>query len=132
MTGDGGRHWPIDDDLSALRERLLRHASAAGMRGTRLDDLLIAVNEAVINVLEHGGGEGTLSFWHSDAFITVDVCDTAGRLTPRYISPERPEDAVRGFGLWLMNRLCDEFTIDRTASGSRVRLRMSLGPAPAR
>ena len=30
-----------------------------------------------------------------------------------------------------MNRLCDEFTIDRTEEGSRVRLRMYLHPTPA-
>ncbi len=131
VTGDHGQHWPIDDDLSALRDRVLQHATLAGMGGERLDDLLIAVNEAVINVLEHGGGLGTVSVWHDNASITVDVVDTAGRLTPRHIPPRRPAGTVRGFGLWLMSQLCDEFTIHQTTGGSRVRLRMCLHPIPA-
>ncbi|MEV8634830.1 ATP-binding protein [Streptosporangium sp. NPDC051023] len=131
MTGDQGQHWPIDDDLSALRDRLLQQGTLAGMRGERLDDLLIAVNEAVINVLEHGGGQGTVSVWHDDASITVDVVDTAGRLAPRDIPPQRPADAVRGFGLWLMSQLCDELTIHQSTGESRVRLVMCLTPIPA-
>ncbi|MFJ2028130.1 ATP-binding protein [Streptosporangium sp. NPDC087985] len=131
MTGDRGRHWPIDDDLTALRQRLLQHAAQAGMRGERLDDLLLAVNEAVINVLEHGGGKGTLSIWHNDSCITVDVIDTAGNLAPRHIPPERPAGTVRGFGLWLMSQLCDELTIHQNPGESRVRLRMNLHAAPA-
>ncbi|MEV4183019.1 ATP-binding protein [Streptosporangium canum] len=131
MTGDHGQHWPIDDDLTALRQRLLRHAADAGMRGERLDDLLLAVNEAVINVLEHGGGKGTLSIWHNDACITVEVVDNMGDLAPRDIPPERPTGTVRGFGLWLMSQLCDEFSIHQVAGESRVRLRMLLHPSPA-
>ncbi|MDP9864152.1 MULTISPECIES: ATP-binding protein [Streptosporangium] len=132
MTGDHGQHWPIDDDLTALRQRLLHHAAQAGMRGERLDDLLLAVNEAVINVLEHGGGKGTLSIWHNDTCITVEVVDPAGTLAPRDIPPERPTGTVRGFGLWLMNELCDEFAIQQAEGESRVRLRMFLHPSPAR
>ncbi|WP_433248314.1 ATP-binding protein [Streptosporangium sp. CA-135522] len=130
MTGDHGQHWPIDDDLTGLRQRLLQHAAQAGMKGERLDDLLLAANEAVINVLEHGGGKGTLSIWHNDTCITVDVVDAAGNLAPRDIPPERPTGTVRGFGLWLMSQLCDEFSIEQSEGESRVRLRMRLHPTP--
>ncbi|MBB4916972.1 ATP-binding protein [Streptosporangium saharense] len=132
MTGDQGQQWPIDEDLSALRDHLLRRATLAGLRGDRLDDLLIAVNEAVINVLEHGGGEGTVTIRHDTAAITVDIVDSAGVLSQRDVPPRRPADAVRGFGLWLMSQLCDEFTIRRSDGRSRVRLRMSLDAVPAR
>ncbi|MEU3167160.1 ATP-binding protein [Streptosporangium sp. NPDC006930] len=128
MTGDHGQHWPIDEDLSGLRERLQYHAVQAGMRGERLDDLLLVTNEAVINILEHGGGKGTLAIWQNETHLTVDVTDTLGLLTTRYVPRERPTGTVRGFGLWLMNQLCDEFAIDQTEQGSRVRLRMRLVP----
>ncbi|WP_329427170.1 ATP-binding protein [Streptosporangium sp. NBC_01495] len=127
MTGDHGQHWPIDEDLSALRERLQYHAGRAGMRGERLDDLLLVTNEAVINVLEHGGGKGTLAIWQDETHLTIDVTDTLGLLTIWHVPGERPTGTVRGFGLWLMNQLCDEFAIERTEQGSRVRLRMRLG-----
>ncbi|GGQ30690.1 ATP-binding protein [Streptosporangium pseudovulgare] len=131
MTGDRGQHWPIDDDLTALRERLFRHATLAGMHGDRLDDLLLAANEAVINVLEHGGGKGTLSIWHNATCVTVEITDSSGDLAAKHVPPERPTDTVRGFGLWLMSQLCDELTIDQADEGSRVRLRMRLDAEPA-
>jgi anti-sigma regulatory factor (Ser/Thr protein kinase) len=126
VTGDHGQQWPIDEDLTALRERLSQRAAQAGIRGERLDDLLLAVNEAVINVLEHGGGEGTLSISQDETYLTVDVTDDVGRLATRHIPRKRPTGTVRGFGLWLMSQLCDEFTIQQVAGGSRVRLRMLL------
>ncbi|MFF5205299.1 ATP-binding protein [Streptosporangium sp. NPDC000396] len=132
MTGDHGQYWPIDDDLTALRERLLLHATQAGMHGERLDDLLIAVNEAVINVLEHGGGQGTVSVWHNDTSITVDITDAAGHLAAQDVPPKRPTNTTRGFGLWLMSQLCDEFTIHQAEGSSRVRLRMLLYPVHVR
>jgi anti-sigma regulatory factor (Ser/Thr protein kinase) len=132
VTGDHGQHWPIDEDLSALRDRLEYHAVRAGMRGERLDDLLLVTNEAVINILEHGGGKGTLAIWQDETYLTVDVTDTLGLLTPWYVPSERPTGTVRGFGLWLMNQLCDEFTIEQVEEGSRVRLRMRLGRPAAR
>jgi anti-sigma regulatory factor (Ser/Thr protein kinase) len=126
VTGDHGQQWPIDEDLTALRERLFQRATQAGIRGERLDDLLLAVNEAVINVLEHGGGDGTLSISQDETYLTVDVTDDVGHLASRHIPRQRPTGTVRGFGLWLMSQLCDEFTIQQVAGKSRVRLRMLL------
>ncbi|MFI6509825.1 ATP-binding protein [Streptosporangium sp. NPDC050855] len=131
MTADHGQHWPIDEDLSTLRERLHDQAVQAGMRGERLDDLLLATNEAVINVLEHGGGKGTLDIWRNETHLTVDVTDTMGLLGREHVPAQRPTGTVRGFGLWLMTQLCDEFTIEQITEGSRVRLRMDLRvPSP--
>ncbi|MEV4750330.1 ATP-binding protein [Streptosporangium sp. NPDC049248] len=132
MIGDHGQHWSIDEDLSALRERLHHYATQAGMRGERLNDLLLATNEAVINVLEHGGGKGTVDVWQDETHLTIDVTDTVGILATEHIPAKRPTGTVRGFGLWLMTQLCDEFTIERIAVGSRVRLRMNLRSPAAR
>lgn len=126
---------PISDDLTGLRRHLYHHTDQAGLAGTRRDDMVLAANEAVINVLEHGGANGTVSIRHDARALTVEVVDTAGRLRPEHARRERPgPGAARGFGLWLMGHLCDEFTIDQTEEGSRVRLRMYLHPmyAPAR
>ncbi|GAB3879622.1 hypothetical protein GCM10027612_05730 [Microbispora bryophytorum subsp. camponoti] len=61
---DHRRQWPITDDLAALRENIQRYALRAGLTGSRLDDLVIAANEAAINVLEHGGEP---ALWRSPA-----------------------------------------------------------------
>lgn len=131
MSTDQPTHWPITTDLAALRRRIHQHATEAGLTGTRLDDLLLAANEAAANVVEHGGGSGTLSIWHDETDVTVDVVDTAGRLRPRDVHRRRPSTQTgRGFGLWLMGRLCDEFTVHQDTGRSRVRLRMRLHPRP--
>ena len=94
--------WPISSDLAGLRRHLYHHTDRAGLAGTRRDDLVPAANEAVINVLEHGGATGTVSIRHDAQALTVEVVDAAGRLRPEHARRERPgPGAVRGFGLWL-------------------------------
>ncbi|MFB4273401.1 hypothetical protein [Nonomuraea sp. GTA35] len=46
----------ITRDLGVLRTRVRDHAAVAGLSGTRLDDLVVTVNEAAANVIEHGDG----------------------------------------------------------------------------
>ncbi|WP_338055743.1 ATP-binding protein [Streptosporangium subroseum] len=58
-------------------------ATDAGSAEERLEDLLLAANEAAVNVLEHGGGSGTLTVWHDETELTFDVVDTTGRLVPQ-------------------------------------------------
>lgn len=109
------RHrWAISRELSTLRGNISHHAADAGLNGRRLDDLLLAAHEATVNVLRHGGGEGTVTVWHDERYVTVDVVDRCGLLRPGDTCRERPAvGASGGFGLWLMGQLCDEFTIER-------------------
>ncbi|MFF3438588.1 ATP-binding protein [Streptosporangium sp. NPDC002721] len=131
MHADQHGHWPISTDLIGLRRHLYRYMSQVGLVGTRRDDLLLAANEAVINVLEHGDAVGSVSVWHDEADLVVDVVDDAGRLTSDQADRRRPAPgSVRGFGLWLMGRLCDEFTIRQSGGRSHVRLRMRLHATP--
>jgi anti-sigma regulatory factor (Ser/Thr protein kinase) len=130
VNPDQRTYWPISTDLTVLRQRIHRYATRAGLTGARRDDLLLAAHEAAINVMEHGGGSGTVTLWHDERDLTVNVVDIAGRLTPHDIHRRRPSPrADRGFGLWLMGQLCDEFTIHQERGRSHVRLRMRLRPA---
>ncbi|WP_169983706.1 ATP-binding protein [Microbispora sp. H10836] len=131
---DHRRQWPITDDLAALRENIQRYAVQAGLTGPRLDDLVIAANEAAINVLEHGGGAGTLAISCDGGVVAVDIADHVGALPPGAVPGERPGGrADRGFGLWLMGELCDSVTIDQIPGQSTVRLFMRVdgGDPPA-
>ncbi|MEW9531614.1 ATP-binding protein [Microbispora sp. NPDC049125] len=121
------QQWPITDDLAVLREHIQRYAVQAGLTGLRLDDLVIAANEAAINVLEHGGGVGTLAMWHDDTSLSVDVTDHAGVLRPEDVPKGRPSGKRdRGYGLWLMCRLCDSVSVDQAPGRSMIRLSVRL------
>ncbi|MEV4068630.1 ATP-binding protein [Nonomuraea fuscirosea] len=119
-----GVTWPISLDLAALRDLVCHHARQAGLSPQCAGDLALAANEAVTNVLDHAGGRGWVRIWADDGFLTVEVVDLAGRLGPGARLDEPPQAGPRGYGLWVMRRLCDEFAITQQSGSSRVRLRM--------
>lgn len=124
--------WPITEDLSLVRRRVHAFAADAGLCGQRLDDLVLAVNEAVGNVLEHGGGTGTVTVRADEQGVWVDVLDTAadlraGHLRRRVDGP--PPLGGRGFGLWLVQHVCDEVDIDHPGGNARLRVLMRHRPA---
>jgi anti-sigma regulatory factor (Ser/Thr protein kinase) len=123
MAGDEELRCAIDDDLSGLRAY-----AAAYLAGQRLDDLEIAANEAAANVLDHAGGTGTLTARHDDHGITVEITDDAGTLTPEHLQLTPDPTRPGGFGLWIINRLCDQVSLDHPEGRSRLILHMHHAP----
>ncbi|MGN9837394.1 ATP-binding protein [Nonomuraea sp. H19] len=66
---------PISPDLGLIRELVRIHGHHSGLRGHRLDDLVLAVNEAVTNVLDHGGKAGMVTSRRTRDGIAVEVLD---------------------------------------------------------
>lgn len=106
------------DDLGRIRAFVERHATAAGLSQDRAADLLLAVDEAVSNCVEHGlhGSDGAIEVCvvpESDA-VRVIVRDDAALFDPtRAIAADldvSPLDRARpgGFGIELMHRLVDK------------------------
>ncbi|MEV0618936.1 ATP-binding protein [Nonomuraea sp. NPDC050404] len=116
-------HSPITGDLALLRRQLRDFAAVAGLSGTRLYDLVIAVNEAAGNVLDHGGA-GTLTARADEAGVQVDIVDDAGTLTADHLRLSPDPDSHHGYGLNVIRRLCDEVTLDHPGGHSRLRLRI--------
>ncbi|GAA0975062.1 hypothetical protein GCM10009555_032290 [Acrocarpospora macrocephala] len=114
--------WPITSDLAELRDRVRVFGTGAGLSGQRLLDLVIAANEAATNVLQHGGGSGTLTAWSDEVGVSLEFVDAAGTLTDAHLDTG-PEPAVgHGAGLWLIRRLCDEVSLERVAGMARLHL----------
>lgn len=131
-SGSVSAEWPISDDLSALRSWIRDYAAGAGLGGVRLQDLVLAVNEAAANVLDHAGGDGHVRAWLEGEFVTVEIRDFAGRLVPAHADAGDPGlNRLRGRGLWLMRQLCDEVRIVRRPGGSSVVLRQAVHGPPA-
>jgi anti-sigma regulatory factor (Ser/Thr protein kinase) len=108
--------------LRALRAFVTWHGSAAGLRGHRLDDLVLAANEIATNSIRHGGGSGVLRLWAEAGTVICEARDR-GRLEWLLAGREVPHrDQHEGRGLWLTNQLCDLVQIRSCVEGTSVRL----------
>jgi anti-sigma regulatory factor (Ser/Thr protein kinase) len=113
-------------DLGLVREFVTARARSAGFSDARLDDLVLAVNELVTNSMRHGGGHGMVRVWGDDETFQCEVRDR-GWIDDPLAGRERPSDLRGGGrGLWIVNHLCDLVQVRSSASGSVVRLQMSL------
>lgn len=92
----------------------------------RCSDVVLAINEALANSAEfaylQADQPGTIDIQglHDAASqtLTVMVCDRGTWRTPQ----TDPAPRTRGRGIPLMEALSDEYEIDKTAEGTRVRM----------
>jgi anti-sigma regulatory factor (Ser/Thr protein kinase) len=111
--------------LYLVREIVARAASAHGLDEGRTSDLVLSVNELAGNSLRHGGGAGTLRIWKHGPALVCEIEDT-GHIDKPLVGRERPStDQERGFGLWLVNQMCDLVQVRTFKTGSVVRLHMA-------
>ncbi|WP_367137392.1 ATP-binding protein [Saccharothrix sp. HUAS TT1] len=113
--------------LSEVRARLDAWLATEGLSDDDRYDLLIAVNEAASNAVEHAyrpGEEGTVHIdadGRPDGSVHVVVTDHgAWRVPP-------PTLSARGRGLLLMRENVDEVLVDRQPGGTTVTLVLSAG-----
>lgn len=114
--------------LAAIRGRISRYATSAGLTGESCADFVVAVNEALTNVVRHGGGSGTLRLWR-DHDLICEVCDRgpgfdAGVYAGRTSRPAAT--GTGGMGLWLVRRLSPGSEIHSGPGGTRVRITAKL------
>jgi serine/threonine-protein kinase RsbW len=109
-------------DVGDMRRRVRAAARDAGLDSDDADRFTVAVNEAVINALQHGGGVAEVAI-RSDSGVLVTVADRGPGFAFEQPTPLPPPDQEHGRGLWLVHALCDDVTIDGGPYGTRVRLR---------
>jgi len=114
----------IGERLDAVRSFSARHAYAAGLSATQVTDLLIAISELGANAHCHAGGGGVIRFWCTADELVCQVED-AGHITdPLAATHIQPIDATRGYGLWLVNKVCDLVERRTGPGGTTTRLHM--------
>jgi anti-sigma regulatory factor (Ser/Thr protein kinase) len=115
------------DALSAVRAFVGELAADAGIVGVRRDDLLLAVSELATNSVRHGGGDGVLRVWHQRDSLVCEVADR-GTIEPPLAGRRRPAPGgLNGYGMWLVNQVCDLVQVRARDGGSVVRMRMRRG-----
>jgi anti-sigma regulatory factor (Ser/Thr protein kinase) len=115
--------------ITALRHTVTRAAENVGLRGQRLEDFVLAVNEIVTNAVRHAGGHGRLRMWLYAGAVRCEVVDNgAGIPQDRLNGHELPPSfAVSGRGLWLARHLCDLFMVQTGPQGTKITLCSSVG-----
>lgn len=114
----------VAGDLAGVRRLVAAHARASGLSASRVDDLVLAVNEVASNSVRHAGGRGTLRLWREGDTVLCEVRDE-GRLDDPLAGRRRPDfAALGGHGLWVTNQVCDLVQLRSFADGSAVRIHM--------
>jgi anti-sigma regulatory factor (Ser/Thr protein kinase) len=113
-------------NLAEVRALVFKHATGAGLTQTRANDLVLAVSEVAANTLRHTTSHGTLNIWHDQHEIVCEVHDEGTITDPLAGSRPPAPDASGGHGLWLVNQVCDLVEMRSDASGTTIRMHMSL------
>ena len=122
----------VAEQAGAVRGAVLRWARAVCRSREMVDDIGLAVYEALANVIEHAypaGAKHAVFELHAEReadTLTVVVADR-GRWRSRHPSPGT---SWRGRGLRLIEKLAAEFELCPNASGTLVRMRWPC-PEPA-
>ena len=123
----------IEADLGQLhriREFVTESAGALGASPASFDDLRIAVDEAVTNILTHGyDGSGyiELDIRAEGADLVILLRDRAPSYDPRLapaadLRPPGERDNPGGFGVHLMKSLMDEMDHRSVDGGNELRM----------
>jgi serine/threonine-protein kinase RsbW len=123
MTGDGRRYEMTYDrpaDLASVRAFVRATAGDLGLPERRADLLILAVSELATNTLQHTSGGGVVTLRAESGRLLCEVVDQGpvrrfGRAMP-------PAQEIRGRGLAIVERLCDEVGVTADGDGTRVRL----------
>jgi anti-sigma regulatory factor (Ser/Thr protein kinase) len=113
------------ESVAQARESLTAFASAAGATGDELDEIRLAVSEAVTNVVLHAyrdrGGYVYVTAALAGDELWILVTDHGGGLHAG------SDSRGLGFGLVLISQVSDEFAIVQAAAGgTEVRMRFAL------
>jgi anti-sigma regulatory factor (Ser/Thr protein kinase) len=115
------------DSLGVVRRMISVYAAGVGMSAERTGDLILAVDELATNSVRHGGGRGVLRVWHERRTLICEVRDR-GRIDEPLVGRHVPStDQPGGFGVWLVNQLCDLVQMRALPGGNVVRLHMRHG-----
>jgi anti-sigma regulatory factor (Ser/Thr protein kinase) len=121
MSGSLKDRLTVSNDtrhLLAVRDFISRMARHGGLSPEEVHKIVLAIDEAVTNIIEHGynkGEQGTIELeadWEKDKFQVV-IRDSARVFNPEAIPSPDMEEHVKagrkkGLGLFLMRQIMDE------------------------
>ncbi|WP_212846653.1 ATP-binding protein [Actinoplanes ianthinogenes] len=117
------------ETLAALRSMVHTAVVRHGLPEADAAKFVLAVHEAVVNAVVHGGGLGQFVLWRHAGNLFAEVSDQGpGIPEDRRGIPERPGgDAATARGLWLIRSVCADVDIDTGDTGTRLLMRYPMG-----
>src|SRR5579884_1256465 len=115
---------PVTEDLSQLRLQVRQSPVLEPLPRERRPDLVLAISEAAANALRYDHPPRTLRLWRNGHRVVAEV-SARGRVEDPLSGRHRPGSrASRGWGLWVINQVCD--LVELRHQEGRVRLRMHM------
>ena len=117
------------DDLGQIRRYVRETAAAGACDLAAIDELIVAMNEAVSNVVRHGyqneTGDIRVTVVCSNEWVKVTLLDDCPGFDPTTVpSPDTTlplaERPFGGMGVHMMRAFCDELSYRRDSSGGNL------------
>lgn len=131
------RRWPADASrLAVIRQELRRWLVPLRLSGDEIDDVVLAVDEAVANAVRHAypddrPGDVELTLWTEAGPTHPALCIEITDHGSWRVQDTVTADATGGRGMLLMQHMVETVLVHFDDRGSRVLLRHRFG-APAR
>lgn len=112
--------------LPQVRDFVEHHGALLGLPRDGVDRLELAVHEAVTNTITHAGGPGVIRIWRDRDQVICAIRDR-GRIDDP-LAGRRPgaDDQEHGWGLLLVNQVCDLVRLHSDTTGTDLRLHVAL------
>ena len=123
------------DMLKPVRDSVRKMAAAQGCSSENLDCLIMAINEACMNVIQHAyngdeNGEIVLEFYRNDDVLIIRVHDFAEKVDKTLIK-SRDLDDIRpgGLGVHFIHKVMDtvEYKDSSGEKGNLLEMRKKIG-----
>jgi serine/threonine-protein kinase RsbW len=125
-------HLPVVPNVELVAAKAVETmGGAVGMPQTRIEAASVAVVEACLNAMEHGGGTMVVRVWdesgNGQPRLVVEVEDHGEGFDPDVVRSNNAARVLgasskRGWGLTLIRELMDEVQISSTPGQTRVRM----------
>jgi anti-sigma regulatory factor (Ser/Thr protein kinase) len=107
----------LDPTPAVARAAVRDTATATALPQVRVEDMVLAVNEAVTNATCHGRPPARLRIWAALERLVATVSDRGPGPTDPYAGLLPTPTTAGGRGLWMMHRLCSHVTFHRDEQG---------------
>jgi len=117
LLADPARVEMTDPTPAAARAAVRDATTLTALVRDEVEDMVLAVNEAVTNAATHGRLPVRLRLWTALDRLVATITDIGGGPTDPYAGVLPAADALGGRGLWMMHHLCRHVTFHRDEEG---------------